>query len=131
MNREIGRQVLTVSDLAAYLRVHATTIYRMLKNGQLPAFRVGSDWRFNRERIDQWLLTGGNVVQTKRAQNDDDKPVAAPQPEKIAAPDPAVWAAKQAQALREHRVEALDWDNLARAIDLLGQRGRVRRSPKV
>jgi hypothetical protein len=101
----------------------------MLKNGQLPAFRVGSDWRFHREKIDQWLLAAANVVQTERAQNNDDKPVAAPRPEKTAAPDHAVWAAKQAQALREHRVEALDWDNLARAIELPGRRGRPRRPP--
>jgi hypothetical protein len=42
------------------------------------------------------------------------------------APDREVWAAKQAQALRERRVEALDWDNLSRAIEILGRRGRSR-----
>jgi len=39
--------VLTVKEVAAYLRVHQSTIYRLLKAQQLPAFRVGSDWRFN------------------------------------------------------------------------------------
>jgi len=46
--------VLTVKEVAAYLRVHQSTIYRLLKSHQLPAFRVGSDWRFNIEAIDHW-----------------------------------------------------------------------------
>jgi excisionase family DNA binding protein len=46
--------VLTVRDLSNYLRVHPSTIYRLLKTGQLPAFKVGSDWRFNAEDIDRW-----------------------------------------------------------------------------
>jgi excisionase family DNA binding protein len=46
--------VLTVNELADYLRVHRSTIYRLLKNNQIPAFRVGSDWRFNKNAIDEW-----------------------------------------------------------------------------
>jgi excisionase family DNA binding protein len=48
--------VLTVREVAEYLRVHQTTIYRLLKEQKLPAFRVGSDWRFNREMIDRWMI---------------------------------------------------------------------------
>jgi excisionase family DNA binding protein len=47
---------MTVRELADYLRVHPTTVYRQLKLGELPAFRVGSDWRFNVESIDRWRL---------------------------------------------------------------------------
>jgi excisionase family DNA binding protein len=46
--------ILTVSDLAIYLNVHPSTIYRLLKRKQLPAFRVGSDWRFRVESVDRW-----------------------------------------------------------------------------
>jgi excisionase family DNA binding protein len=48
--------VLTVRDLSDYLRVHPSTVYRLLKTGQLPAFKVGSDWRFNVEEIDRWRV---------------------------------------------------------------------------
>jgi excisionase family DNA binding protein len=51
---EINNKVLTVQEVSAYLRVHPSTIYRMLKKNQLPAFRVGSDWRFTVEAIDKW-----------------------------------------------------------------------------
>src|ERR1700731_1389058 len=48
--------VMTVKDLAGYLRVHPTTVYRQLKDGLLPAFKVGSNWRFKVESIDRWCL---------------------------------------------------------------------------
>jgi len=49
-------KVITVSELAEYLRVHRSTLYRLLKKGQLPGFRIGSDWRFNVEVIDKWRM---------------------------------------------------------------------------
>ena len=55
--------VLTVKEVAAYLRVHQSTIYRLLKAHQLPAFRVGSDWRFNIEAIDGWRLGKNNSTE--------------------------------------------------------------------
>jgi excisionase family DNA binding protein len=47
-------RVMTLEEVADYLRVHPSTIYRLLKKKQLPAFKVGSDWRFNLESIDKW-----------------------------------------------------------------------------
>lgn len=47
-------KVLTVTEVAEYLHVHPSTIYRLLRKREIPAFRVGSDWRFNRESIDDW-----------------------------------------------------------------------------
>jgi excisionase family DNA binding protein len=47
-------RILTLENVAQYLRVHPSTIYRLLKKKQLPAFKVGRDWRFNLESIDRW-----------------------------------------------------------------------------
>jgi excisionase family DNA binding protein len=49
-------EVLTVEEAAEYLRVSRSTIYRLLKSHQIPAFKIGSDWRFNREQIDKWRI---------------------------------------------------------------------------
>jgi excisionase family DNA binding protein len=49
--------ILTIENVAEYLRVHPSTIYRMLKKKQLPAFKVGRDWRFKREAIDRWCVS--------------------------------------------------------------------------
>lgn len=45
---------MTVKDVAAYLRVHPATVYRLLRQGKLPAFRVGADWRFRQDQIVAW-----------------------------------------------------------------------------
>ncbi len=47
--------ILTVQEVAAYLRLHTVTVYRMAQNGALPAFRVGRRWRFKRDQIEQWV----------------------------------------------------------------------------
>lgn len=49
-------QIMTLDEVADYLRVHPSTVYRMAKNQTLPAFKIGSDWRFNRESIDSWRV---------------------------------------------------------------------------
>jgi excisionase family DNA binding protein len=52
----VASVLLTVLELADYLRVHPTTVYRLLRAKQLPGFRVGSEWRFSIEVIDRWRL---------------------------------------------------------------------------
>ena len=47
-------RILTVSELSEYLNVHRTTIYRLLREGTLPGFRLGGDWRFRLDAIEQW-----------------------------------------------------------------------------
>jgi excisionase family DNA binding protein len=49
-------KVMTVREVSAYLQVHPSTIYRLLKRHQIPAFHMDSDWRFNIEEIDRWRL---------------------------------------------------------------------------
>jgi excisionase family DNA binding protein len=51
-----SNRIMTVKDVAEYLRVHSSTVRRQLKGGQFPAFKVGSDWRFKIESIDRWCL---------------------------------------------------------------------------
>lgn len=48
--------LVTVKELSRYLHVHPTTIYRLLKREELPAFKVGNRWRFDLRKIDEWRL---------------------------------------------------------------------------
>jgi excisionase family DNA binding protein len=45
---------LTLAEVAQFLRVHPSTVYRMLKRHDIPAFKVGSDYRFTKEAIERW-----------------------------------------------------------------------------
>ncbi|MGH7932057.1 MAG: helix-turn-helix domain-containing protein [Candidatus Binataceae bacterium] len=55
-------EIFTIKELSEHLRVHPTTIYRLLRQGRLPGFRVGSNWRFNRAAIEQWEKTQASGV---------------------------------------------------------------------
>lgn len=59
-------RVLNVKEVATYLHVHESSIYRLLKHGKLPgAFKMGSDWRFERVEIDRWRLGQTATVNSK------------------------------------------------------------------
>jgi len=57
----IGRQMLTAQELAVFLRVNRSTVYRLLKRRDLPGFRIGSEWRFDAAEIDQWFRQRGGA----------------------------------------------------------------------
>jgi excisionase family DNA binding protein len=46
---------LTIEELAEYLKMGRTKLYRMAQEGDIPASKVGNQWRFEREEIDQWM----------------------------------------------------------------------------
>ncbi len=56
-------ELMNVEEVASYLRVTEKTIYRLIKRGDIPATKVGRGWRFEKARIDKWLLQ--NSVGTK------------------------------------------------------------------
>ncbi|MFC2016834.1 response regulator [Chloroflexota bacterium] len=48
-------KLMTVEEMASYLRVTQKTVYRLLKQGNIPAIKVGCQWRFEKDSIDEWL----------------------------------------------------------------------------
>jgi excisionase family DNA binding protein len=52
---EAGDRILTVPEVASYLRVSQATIYRMAQAGRIPARRVGRSWRFSSNQIREWF----------------------------------------------------------------------------
>jgi excisionase family DNA binding protein len=47
--------VLTFEEVAEFLKVHPSTVYRLLRKDSIPTFKIGSDWRFNLESIESWV----------------------------------------------------------------------------
>lgn len=56
-------ELMTLEEVADYLRVTEKTVYRLLRRGKIPATKVGHQWRFHRASIDEWL--NGNSVGVK------------------------------------------------------------------
>ena len=48
-------QVMTSVEAAEYLKMHVKTVCRLAKEGKIPARKVGSEWRFLRSVLDNWL----------------------------------------------------------------------------
>ncbi|MEE9550156.1 MAG: helix-turn-helix domain-containing protein [Candidatus Binatia bacterium] len=59
-------ELITPQEVADYLNVGKFTVYRLLAQKQLPAFKVGNQWRFKRKMIEAWLRKNSNV-QKKRS----------------------------------------------------------------
>ncbi|KAA0215756.1 MAG: DNA-binding protein [Leptolyngbya sp. PLA3] len=56
-------EVMTIDELAAYLQVSKSSLYKLAQDGKVPGQKVGRHWRFRRETIDRWLdeSRGGKV----------------------------------------------------------------------
>ena len=51
----MAEQIYTVGEVATYLRMKPITIYKHASKGKLPAFKVGSKWRFKKDTLDRWI----------------------------------------------------------------------------
>jgi excisionase family DNA binding protein len=59
----VDDKLLSVEDLAEYLQLSTKTVYRMLRRGDIPCYRVGNQWRFRKEAIDAWLENDEPMVE--------------------------------------------------------------------
>ena len=50
--------VMTIDDLADYLKLSKSTLYKLCQDGKVPGQKVGRHWRFHRQTIDAWLARG-------------------------------------------------------------------------
>ena len=51
----VDGEVLTAKEVCALLRIHPSTLYKLTRQGRIPGFRVGNDWRFRTELIERWM----------------------------------------------------------------------------
>lgn len=47
--------VLTIDELAEYLKIPKSTLYKLVQDGKIPGQKIGRHWRFSKEVIDRWL----------------------------------------------------------------------------
>jgi excisionase family DNA binding protein len=61
-----AHEVLTLKELCDLLRIHPSTIYKLLREGRIPSFRIGSEWRFRRDVILRWMAEKSESPQTTK-----------------------------------------------------------------
>lgn len=47
--------IMTIKEVANYLKMNEKTIYKLAKERKIPAFKIGGNWRFKREAINKWI----------------------------------------------------------------------------
>ena len=50
--------IMTVDEVAGYLKLSKITVYKLTQKGEIPGFRIGSSWRYNRDKIDEIARVG-------------------------------------------------------------------------
>ncbi len=53
----LREEIFTLDELAQYLKIPKSTIYKLCQEGKIPGQKVGRHWRFRKEVIDRWLET--------------------------------------------------------------------------
>jgi len=48
-------EILTAKQVADYLHIHPLTVHRYAREGKIPAFKIGTDWRFHKKYIERWI----------------------------------------------------------------------------
>jgi len=57
---ETRDEILTLDEVATYLKAGKRTVYRLAQKGEIPAFKLGGTWRFRRSELDRWIAESIN-----------------------------------------------------------------------
>ena len=53
--RKSNDNIMTLREVAKYLGLHVMTVYKLTREGRVPAAKIGGQWRFKRDVLDGWL----------------------------------------------------------------------------
>ena len=49
------KEIMTSKEVAEYLNIHPLTVHKYAREGKIPAFKIGTDWRFHKKHIERWI----------------------------------------------------------------------------
>jgi excisionase family DNA binding protein len=64
--------LMTVKEVADYLKLNYMTVYKLAQKGRIPASKIGGNWRFKKELLDEWIAKQSTVVEGSVLVVDDD-----------------------------------------------------------
>ena len=63
LDRVMTDDIMTIKELAEYLKLNEKTAYRLVSEGEIPGFKVGGSWRFRKSDIETWISEQKNSRQ--------------------------------------------------------------------
>lgn len=67
--------IMNVIEVAKYLDINRETVYRLAREGKIPAFKIGYDWRFHKKSIDKWIADKERFHRNKKKDKKEQKKV--------------------------------------------------------
>lgn len=61
--------IMTMKEVADYLKINDKTAYKLTAEGKIPGFKVGGAWRFKKSEIDSWIAEQGNKAIRQNEKN--------------------------------------------------------------
>jgi excisionase family DNA binding protein len=58
--------LLSVQEVARFLKINQYTVYRLVSQRKIPAFKVGNQWRFKKRMIESWLRKNMNIPASRK-----------------------------------------------------------------
>ncbi len=52
---EVFTEIMTLEETARYLKIGKSTLYKMAREGKIPAVKIANQWRFRKDDVDKWL----------------------------------------------------------------------------
>ena len=50
-----NKEILDTKEVSEFLKLHPFTVNKLAREGKIPAFKIGADWRFHRKHIERWI----------------------------------------------------------------------------
>lgn len=63
------KEIFTAKEVAEYLNIHPLTVHKYAREGKIPAFKIGTDWRFHKKYIERWIREKSSYNPDGKKQN--------------------------------------------------------------
>jgi excisionase family DNA binding protein len=68
MDRETN-EIMTIEEVAAFLRIPSSSVYKLAQEGKIPSLKVGRHWRFHRTTLNQWVIEQASLAKNRPEQS--------------------------------------------------------------
>ncbi|HAJ57445.1 MAG TPA: DNA-binding protein [Candidatus Omnitrophica bacterium] len=67
------KEIMEAKEVAEYLHLHPFTVHKFAREGKLPCFKIGNDWRFRRSAVEEWVKLQEEINHKNRSKSSSPK----------------------------------------------------------
>ena len=66
----MSKEIMTIKEVSEYLKMNYRTVYRLAERGEIPAFKLGKNWRVKKDLLDKWIEEQIKVKASKKKEKE-------------------------------------------------------------